>query len=167
MKYEFKKSNSAICPPVIDKTSSATGVYYRKNITQKTDEDGKISYEYDEILLPKNGEFEVDFEIEDLEVYAAKLQELIDFFNNKERAYYDSLYLTAADVERALYKAKQIDFDDVVELAKQYPQIDIKALKIELKANHFYRGNPYINQIGALLGFTSEQLDNLFKNGTF
>ena len=167
MKYEFKKANSTVQPPIIDKTSSAIGVYYRKNIVEKTDEQENVYYEYDEILLPRNGEFQVDFEIEDLDIYAGKLQEFIDFFNNKERAYYDNLYLTAADVERALYQAKQIDFDDVVEFAKQYPQIDIKALKIELKANHFYRGNPYINQIGTLLGFTSEQLDNLFKNGTF
>ena len=85
MKYEFKKSNSAICPPVIDKTSSATGVYYRKNIVEKTDEDGNISYDYDEILLPKDGEFEVYFDIEDLDIYAGKLQEFIDTFNNAEK----------------------------------------------------------------------------------
>ena len=89
------------------------------------------------------------------------------------------LNLTAADVERAIYKAKGMDFDDVVALVEQYneaaPQdtegessaIDIKALKIELKANNFYRGNPYINAVGALLGFTSEQLDNFFETGDY
>jgi hypothetical protein len=41
--------------------------------------------------------------------------------------------------------------------------LDVKALKIELKANHFYRGNPYVDAIGGLLGFTKEQLDKFFE----
>ena len=79
------------------------------------------------------------------------------------------LYLTAADVERGIYKAKSMDFEDIVEYLKVYPQegLDIKALKIELRANHFYRGNPYVNAIGALLGFTSEQLDKFFEDGDY
>ena len=97
----------------------------------------------------------------------------------KERERLDMLNLTAADVERAIYKAKGIDFDDVVALVEQYNEaapmdaegqsaaIDIKALKIELKANNFYRGNPYINAVGTLLGFTSEQLDNFFETGDY
>jgi hypothetical protein len=64
-----------------------------------------------------------------------------------------------------------MDFEDIVELvetlifaeAPQVQGIDLKALKIELKANHFYRGNPYVNAVGALLGFTSEQLDKFFE----
>ena len=79
------------------------------------------------------------------------------------------LKLTAADVERGIYKAKGMDFEDIVEYLKIYPQegLDIKALKIELRANHFYRGNPYVNAIGALLGFTSEQLDKFFEDGDY
>lgn len=79
------------------------------------------------------------------------------------------LNLTAADVERGIYKAKDMDFDDIVEYLKIYPQegLDIKALKIELRANHFYRGNPYVNAIGALLGFTSEQLDKFFETNDY
>ncbi len=141
------------------------------------------------------------------------------------------LNLTAADVERAIYKAKGMDFDDVIALVEQYNEnlpsplaggathvdtgavdetgasenevtatipsplagckfeqaknepceivcrmaegqgegstIDIKALKIELKANNFYRGNPYIDAVGQLLGFTSEQLDNFFETGDY
>ena len=80
------------------------------------------------------------------------------------------LTLTAADVERALYKSKGIDFDDVIETVTAMNEagtadVDIKALKIELKANEFYRGNTYIETIGALLGFTSDDLDYLFENG--
>ena len=97
----------------------------------------------------------------------------------KERERLDMLNLTAADVERAIYKAKGMDFDDVVALVEQYNEaapmneegdstaIDIKALKIELKANNFYRGNPYINAVGTLLGFTSEQLDEFFETNDY
>lgn len=83
----------------------------------------------------------------------------------EERERLSLLNLTAADVERAIYKAKGMDFDDIIEMVTQLqPEgLDIKALKIELKANNFYRGNPYIEQIGALLDFTSEMLDEFFE----
>ncbi len=111
------------------------------------------------------------------------------------------LSLTAADVERAIYKAKGIDFEDIVGLVQKYNQqletlksdyaqklaqyneltpemqaeqekpiepegsfIDVKALKIELKANNFYRGNSYVERIGVLLGYSSMDLDYLFMN---
>lgn len=72
------------------------------------------------------------------------------------------LKMTGADVERAIYKVKGIDFDDILAMVKDNPTIDVKALKIEFKANNFYRGNPYISQVGTLLGFTSEQMDRFF-----
>ena len=77
------------------------------------------------------------------------------------------LNLTAADVERAIYKAKGLDFDDIVATlnSTQPSGIDVKALKIELKANNFYRGNPYIDAVGTLLGFTAEQLNRFFEAG--
>ena len=81
-----------------------------------------------------------------------------------------NLSLTAADVERAIYKAKGMDFDDIVSYVEELNEagtvdIDIKALKIELKANNFYRGNDYVTQIGTLLGYSSDDLDYLFENG--
>lgn len=84
------------------------------------------------------------------------------------------LSLTAADVERALYKAKGMDFEDIIALCEaqplsegETPAIDVKALKIELKANNFYRGNPYINAVGSLLGLSKEQLDEFFKTNDY
>ena len=78
------------------------------------------------------------------------------------------LNLTAADVERAIYKAKGLDFNDVISLLeKQKATIDIKALQIELKANNFYRGNPYIDAVGTILGFTNEQLDKFFDTNDY
>ena len=84
------------------------------------------------------------------------------------------LNLTAADVERAIYKAKGMDFEDVIAQLEampltegQSPVVDIKALKIELKANNFYRGNPYIDIVGTLLGFSKEQLDEFFETNDY
>nr|DAV00866.1 MAG TPA: hypothetical protein [Caudoviricetes sp.] len=78
------------------------------------------------------------------------------------------LNLTAADVERAIYKAKGFDFNDVISLVEnQKAAIDIKALQIELKANNFYRGNPYIDAVGTILGFTKEQLDKFFDTNDY
>ena len=99
---------------------------------------------------------------------------LSEEIQQKERARIAMLSLTAADVERAIYKAKGMDFEDVISLVEaqvlaegEQPSIDVKALKIELKANNFYRGNPYIDAVGALLGFTSEQLDEFFETNDY
>lgn len=92
----------------------------------------------------------------------------------KEAERISMLSLTAADVERAIYKAKGIDFEDVIAQLEAMPltesgapAIDIKALKIELKANNFYRGNPYIDAVGSLLGFTKQQLDEFFETNDY
>ena len=80
----------------------------------------------------------------------------------QERERLALLNMTGADVERAIYKVKGIDFDDILEKVKDNPTIDEKALKIEFKANNFFRGNPYIEQVGSLLGCTSKMLDKFF-----
>ena len=114
----------------------------------------KVVYQDGEIILNPNYEAE---------------QEL------KERERIAKLYLTGADVERGIYQAIGKDFEDIIELvetlifaeAPQVANIDLKALKIELKANHFYRGNPYVEAVGALLGFTSEMLDKFFETNDY
>ena len=87
----------------------------------------------------------------------------------KEQQRIAMLSITAADVERGIYKATGKDFDDVVALVMELqPQgLDIKALKIELKANNFYRGNLYVDAVGSLLGFTKKQLDEFFKTNDY
>jgi hypothetical protein len=88
----------------------------------------------------------------------------------RERQRLDSLFLTPADVERALYAAKGMDFDDLKALiAQQAPQLDMKALAIEFRANNFYRGAlvgniRLIDTVGALLGYTTQDMDYLFEN---
>lgn len=87
----------------------------------------------------------------------------------QERERIAKLYLTGADVERGIYQAKGMDFDDIMAFVMANPPVglDVKALRIELKANNFYRGNPYVSAIGGLLGFTSEQLDKFFETGDY
>lgn len=89
----------------------------------------------------------------------------------KERQRLDSLTLTPSDVERALYYGLGMDFDDLKNLiAQQAPQIDLKALAIEFRANNFYRGatdkdgNRIVDMIGLLLGYTSDDMDYLFEH---
>lgn len=85
----------------------------------------------------------------------------------EERDRIDALCLTRSDVERAIYADKGMDFDDLIEYVKtNVPAMDVKALKIELRANNFYRKHPYINQLGTVLGYTSDDLDYLFQNKT-
>lgn len=109
----------------------------------------------------------VDFQFADTDEYKEEQAQ-------KEAARIAMLNLTAADVERGLYKAKGIDFEDIIAqleampLAEgQEPLVDIKALKIELKANNFYRGNPYINTIGQFLGLSTGQLDSFFETNDY
>ena len=88
----------------------------------------------------------------------------------KERQRLDALTLTPADVERALYKEKKMDFDDLKALiAEQLPQVDIKEIAIEFRAKDFFRGAEangmrLFDVVGALLGYTPEDMDYLFEN---
>lgn len=88
----------------------------------------------------------------------------------KERQRLDALTLTPADVERALYKEKQMDFEDLKTLiSQQLPQVDIKGLSIEFRAKDFFRGAEangmrLFDVVGALLGYTPSDMDYLFQN---
>lgn len=88
----------------------------------------------------------------------------------QHRQYLDSLSLTPSDVERALYKAKDMDFEDLKTMISQaLPQVDLKALSIEFRAKDFYRGAMYgdirlFDVVGQLLGYTPEDMDYLFAH---
>lgn len=88
----------------------------------------------------------------------------------KERQRLDALTLTPSDVERALYRAKQMDFEDLKTLiATQLPSVDIKGLAIEFRAKDFYRGAMangirLFDVVGQLLGYTSKDMDYLFEH---
>lgn len=105
----------------------------------------------------------------DGEEYVLNDEEYKERQRQKEKERISLLNLTGADVERGIYKAKGMDFEDIIDYVTALPidGLNIKELKIELKANHFYRGNPYVNAIGTLLGFTKEQLDLFFEDGNY
>lgn len=150
--------------------------FLQKPYTQKQKCDFIVEYNYNKGLIIKETDkalyalepwekLEGDNVIDNSEEYEQEQAE-------KERERISMLSLTAADVERAIYKAKGIDFEDILALlsgyeAEQLGGLDLKALKIELKANNFYRGNPYIEAVGALLGFTSQMLDEFFETNDY
>lgn len=155
---------------------------YRKNYKKVTDDFiteyikdiGEIT---DGCVVTKELAEEIDqnpdrFKIENGEVIKKSDEEYAEFEAEREKERIANLNLTAADVERAIYKAKGIDFEDMLKLVEVQPiaegkGLDLKALKIELKANNFYRGNPYIDAVGTLLGFTKEQLDEFFETNDY
>ena len=126
-----------------------------------------------ELLKPYNEQEKINFIVEQNHKLGYIIEEQEDKLvalgyteqekQEQERERLALLNMTGADVERAIYKVKGIDFDDILAMVQDNPKIDEKALKIEFKANNFFRGNPYIEQVGSLLGFTSEQLDEFFK----
>jgi hypothetical protein len=109
------------------------------------------------------------YTIEERETSLVALGETEEEKQQAEQERIAMLSLTSADVERGIYKATGKDFDDIVALVTQLQPvgIDIKALKIELKANNFYRGNPYVDSVGKLLGFSKEQLDEFFETNDY
>jgi len=95
-------------------------------------------------------------------------------YEEDKRAQYrkelDQLTLTPSDVERALYKAKGMDFEDLkAYIHKELPDLDIKALAIEFRAKDFYRGAEangirLFDVVGQLLGYTTADMDYLFEH---
>ena len=145
MRYYTIQNNSIL---IADKEESLIRFYDNVLPLPEDYEEGKY------IVIDGLLELDVEYEIKQEE----KKQQEIAMFS-----------LTAADVERGIYKATGKDFDDVVALVTELQPVglDIKALKIELKANNFYRGNPYVDAVGSLLGFTKEQLDSFFETGDY
>ena len=80
----------------------------------------------------------------------------------KEREKINQLSLTKREVFLALYKDKGITPEQIK------AQIKSPEALIEFEyANDYYRGNPLIDVIGQTLGYTSEQMDELFINKEF
>ena len=77
----------------------------------------------------------------------------------KERERINQLSLTKREVFLALYKDKGITPEQIK------AQITNPEALIEFEyAGDYFRGNPLIDAIGTMLGYTSEQLDYLFEH---
>lgn len=85
----------------------------------------------------------------------------------REAEYTAMLYRSTVDIERAIYKAKGVDFDDIISYLKTQPLVDVKAFKIELKASGIRRSNPCVDIIGTILGLSKAQLDEFFKTNDY
>lgn len=68
------------------------------------------------------------------------------------------LSITKREMFLGLYQAKQITPD----MLKAQITDPLALIEFEY-ANNYYRGNPLINEIGAKLGFSTEQLDRFFE----
>ena len=80
----------------------------------------------------------------------------------RERQRLNMLSLTKREVFLALYQSKQITPDMIK------AQITSPEALIEFEyANDYFRGNPLINTIGAMLGYSSDDLDYLFEHKEF
>jgi hypothetical protein len=78
----------------------------------------------------------------------------------RERDRLNQLSLTKREVFLALYNDKGITPEQLKS------QIQNPQALIEFEyATDYYRGNPLIDTIGQMLGYTTEQLDYLFENG--
>lgn len=80
----------------------------------------------------------------------------------KERERISKLSLTKREVFLALYKDKGLTPDDI---RKQIT--DTQGLIEYDYASEYFRGNPLIEQIGSMLGYSSQDLDYLFMNREF
>lgn len=121
----------------------------------------KFMPQYHDLEIKETDRPIIDFEFADTPEWEEEQRQ-------KERERLDALTLTPSDVERALYKAKGMDFDDLKALIqREIPALDMKELAIEFRANNFYRGVEIngirlIDAVGALLNYTPSDMDTLF-----
>lgn len=94
--------------------------------------------------------------------------------NERKKEKTAKLSLTKREVFLAIYKDKGLTPEDLKEQLKNYASdlssenFDITSAFIEFDyANEYYRGNPLIEQIGNMIGYTKEQLDYLFEHKEF
>lgn len=95
----------------------------------------------------------------DGEEYVLKNEDWEEKQKQKERERLSMLSLTKREVFLALYKDKGITPE---QLRSQIT--DTEALIEFDYANEYFRGNPLIDKIGIMLGYSMEDLDHLFEN---
>ena len=134
-----------------------------KLFIEGTKEEGKLYHESFEETEDSITQVFTEFTEEEYEEEAIRKAQ-------EERARKDRMSLTPADVERALYRAEKKDFEDLkVLIAQALPSVDMKELSIEFRAKDFYRGAMangmrLFDVVGALLGYTPDDMDYLFEH---
>lgn len=124
------------------------------NETMGTKKIKEIVYDYDE-----NGEVTGSHKVTVTIPYPVENTNYEEEQAQKQREEIAKLKLTKREVFLALYAAKEITPDMVRANITDTPAL------IEFDyATEYYRGNPLIDSIGGMLGYTSEDLDYLFIN---
>lgn len=110
------------------------------------------------ITQNRHNGYEIRETNEALQAWGYTAEEIVE----QERERINMLSLTKREVFLALYRDKGITPEQL------RAQITDTEAQIEFDfANDYFRGNPLIDSIGAMLGYTSEQLDYLFMNKEF
>lgn len=115
-------------------------------------------------FMPQYQELDINFTDKNIVLYDGEFyfeddQEYIAKKEQDERERIAKLSLTKREVFLALYKAKGITPEMI-----RAQITDTEALIEFDYATEYFRFNPLINQIGAMLGFTPEQIDYLFEH---
>lgn len=97
--------------------------------------------------------------IEETETSLQAFGETEEEKKQKEKESIALLSLTKREIFLALYKDKGLKPEDI-----RNQIADIEALIEFDYANSYYRGNPLVDKIGEMLGYSSEDLDYLFLN---
>ena len=87
----------------------------------------------------------------------------------RERERIAKLSLTRGDVFRGLLQAKGVTKTQLranIEAMPEGMQKEMALIDFD-EALNFYRGNPLVDTVGALLGITSEQLDKFFETNDY
>ena len=113
-------------------------------------------------FMPQNQELDINFTDKNIVLYGGEFYfeddpEYIAKKEQDEKERIAKLSLTKREVFLALYKAKGLTPEMI-----RNQITDTEALIEFDYATEYFRFNPLINQIGAMLGFTSEQIDYLF-----
>ena len=146
MSYELRK-------PITEKTRMDFIVEYNHNMGLRIEDTPRYLFALEENEIM--GEKEEGGEVIPYPVVDPDWEEKQ---KEKERQRLNMLFLTKREVFLALYQDKGITPDQLK------AQIQNPEALIEFEyANDYYRGNPLIGQIGAMLGYTSDDLDYLFQ----
>lgn len=151
---------------------------YKQYINFNLDEELLILHGYKEVVsqpVPDVQFYRREYEETETQIIEHIIISEEDAKKNIEaiRSRLDEKELTPSDVERALLDSTGMDFEDLkVFLKEKVPTLNIKAIGVELRANTFFRGatlkdgTRLFDTIGKLLGYTEEDLDNLFETKT-
>ncbi len=87
----------------------------------------------------------------------------------KRKEFARQIFLETSKVEQILYKACGLDFEDIILFLKdnvktndENPEIDLKALKIELRSYRIKRDNEYLEKMLKMIGYNDDDIDELF-----